>query len=83
MLVSRESGCASLQLLLRMERLERAPASPEEFAAMMRARGRNVSMGLPDGFPADMAGKVVVVKYAENRAPIFLRTELCKPLCVL
>lgn len=77
MLASRESGCANLQLLVRMERLERAPASPEEFAAMMRARGHQVTVGLPDGFPTDMAGKAVMVKYAENRAPVFLRAELC------
>jgi hypothetical protein len=79
MLLSRESGCAGLQLLVKMERLPHAPSSPDEFAAMMRARNHSVSVGLPDGFPREMAGKAVMVKYAENRAPIFVRSELCAP----
>jgi hypothetical protein len=77
MLLSRESGCVSLQLLVKMERLPHAPSTPEEFAAMMRARDRQVTVGLPDGFPPEMTGKVVMVKYAENRAPVFMRAELC------
>jgi hypothetical protein len=77
MLLSRESGCASLQLLVKMERLSHAPASPDEFAAMMRARKHVVTVGLPDGFPREMADKAVMVKYADNRAPVFLRAELC------
>jgi hypothetical protein len=32
MLASRESGCVGLQLLVKMERLSHAPASPDEFA---------------------------------------------------
>ena len=77
MLLSRESGCVSLQLLVKMERLQQAPSSPDEFAAMMRARGYIVSVRLPDGFPLDMAGKAVMVRYADNRAPVFLRAEQC------
>jgi hypothetical protein len=77
MLLSHESGCGSLRLLVKMERLPHAPSSPEEFAEMMRARGHQVSVGLPDGFPAEMAGRAVMVKYADNRAPVFLRSDLC------
>ena len=77
MLLSRESGCINLQMLVKMERLPQAPSSPEEFATMMRARGHQVTVRLPDGFPPEMAGKAVMVKYAENRMPVFLRTELC------
>ncbi|MFM9887787.1 MAG: hypothetical protein ACKVQT_32580 [Burkholderiales bacterium] len=77
MLLSRESGCGSLQMLMKMERLPQAPSSPDEFAAMMRARGHSVTVGLPEGFPNEMTGKAVMVKYAENRAPVFLRAELC------
>jgi hypothetical protein len=77
MLLSRESGCESLQGLVRMERLPHGPSSPDEFAAMMRARNHSVSVGLPDGFPREMTGKAVMVKYAENRAPNFVRSELC------
>ena len=77
MLLSRESGCASLQMLVRMERLTQAPSSPDDFAAMMRARDHQVIMGLPEGFPPEMKGKAVMVKYADNRAPVFLRAEQC------
>ena len=77
MLLSRESGCVGLQMLANMERLPRAPSSPEAFAAMMRERGHSVTVGLPDGFPNDMTGQVVMVRYAENRAPIFLRAAWC------
>ena len=80
MLLSRESGCVDLQILVRAERLARAPTSPDDFAAMMRARNHQVSVGLPDGFPREMAGKAVMVKYGESRAPIFVRTELCKQM---
>jgi hypothetical protein len=78
MLFGREAGCVSMQQLVRMERLDRAPATPEEFADAMRARGHKVTLGLPEGFPADMQGKAVMVRYGESRAPIFLRMELCK-----
>ncbi len=63
---------------MKMERLPQVPATPDEFAAMMRARGHAVGVSLPDGFPPDMADKAVMVKYAENRAPVFLRAELCR-----
>jgi len=77
MLLSRESGCVSVQILVKAEGLPHAPSSPEEFAAMMRARNHQVTMGLPDGFPREMAGKEVMVKYGENRAPVFMHAELC------
>jgi hypothetical protein len=77
MLLSRESGCVSVQILVKAERLPHAPSSPEEFAAMMRARNHQVTMGLPEGFPREMAGKAVMVKYGENRAPVFMHAELC------
>jgi hypothetical protein len=57
MLLSRESGCVSVQMLVKAERLPHAPSSPEEFAAMMRARNHQVIVGLLDGFPREMTGK--------------------------
>lgn len=77
MLLSRESGCVSLQVLVKMEKLPQTPASPDDFAAMMRARHPSVTMALPDGFPREMNGRAVMVKYAGNRAPVFLRADLC------
>jgi hypothetical protein len=44
---------------------------------MMRARNHPVTVGLPDGFPREMAGKAVMVRYGENRMPIFVQAELC------
>lgn len=78
MLMSREGGCAGLERLARREGLSQVPTSPEEFAALLRPRYPDVSMGLPDGFPPEMAGRVVMVKWAENRAPIFVRADLCR-----
>jgi hypothetical protein len=80
MLLSRESGCGSLQMLMKMERLPQAPSTPDEFASMMRARGHTVTVTLPEGFPPDMVGKAVMVKYAESRAPIFVRADLCEKM---
>ncbi|MCC7016429.1 MAG: hypothetical protein IT564_04415 [Rhodospirillales bacterium] len=77
-LLSREDGCVGLDLLARGERLARVPRDPEDFAAMMRERGHRASAGLPDGFPIDLAGRAVMVRYAENRAPVFMREDLCR-----
>jgi len=44
----------------------------------MRARNHPVTVGLPDGFPREMTSKAAMVKYAENRAPVFVRAELCE-----
>lgn len=77
MLLSREQGCVSTQMLVRMERLEQAPATPDEFAQAMRARGHKVTVGLPEGFPASMTGKAVMVRYSDSRAPIFVLNEVC------
>ncbi len=77
-LLSREDGCVGLDLLARGERLARVPRGPQDFAAMMRERGHRVSVGLPDGFPMDLDGRAVMVRYAENRAPVFVREDLCR-----
>lgn len=79
-LLAREDGCTDLQLLVRMERLARAPSSPEDFAQMLRARGEQVSIGLPAGFPAELAGQVVQVGYGPDRKLIFVRDEACRNL---
>ena len=76
-LISREGECLELEKLARHENLPRTPATPEEFAEMMRARGYRVTVGLPDGFTAEFSGKVVQVKVRDNMAPIFVRKEIC------
>jgi hypothetical protein len=79
-LLSREDGCVAINLLMRMERLARAPRDPQDFAAMMRERGHHVSVGLPDGFPPEFAGRAVMVRYRNDRAPVFVREDLCRSL---
>lgn len=79
-LLSREDGCLELELLVKREKLPKAPATPEEFAEMMRERGYHVTLGLPEGFPAELSGKVVLVKVRENMAPVFVREEICRQI---
>ncbi len=76
-LFARDDGCVSLQLLVRAENLQRAPVSPEDFAGMMRARGEKVSIGLPEGFPSELLGKAVQVKYGDD-AVLFVTEEVCR-----
>lgn len=78
-LLAREDGCVDLQQLVRRERLARTPSSPEDFAQMLRARGESPSLGLPPGFPAEFAGRVVQVSYA-GKGPIFVSDEVCRNL---
>lgn len=76
-LLPREQGCADLKILIRMERLPRAPVSPEDFARMMRERGEQVVVGpLPDT-PREYIGKIVQVKYGNGRSPVFVTEEIC------
>jgi hypothetical protein len=77
-LLARDDGCIELKQLARRENLPKTPATPEEFAQMMRDRGYEVTMGLPEGFPAEMAGKFVQVRVRDNMAPIFVREETCR-----
>lgn len=79
-LMSREDGCIGLELLVKREQLPKTPATPEEFAVMMRARGYQVTLGLPEGFPPELSGKVVQVKVRENMAPVFVREEICRQI---
>lgn len=56
MLLSRESGCGSLQLLVKIKCLPHAPSSPEELAKMMRARPSG-ERGITRWFPATNGGQ--------------------------
>lgn len=79
-LLSRENGCIGLELLAKREKLPKIPATPEEFAEMMRERGYQATLSLPEGFPTDLSGKVVMVKVRENMAPVFVREEFCQTM---
>lgn len=77
-LFARDDGCTDMRIVVRMEKLSRAPVSPEDFAQMMRDRGESVVVGLPAGFPSDLEGKVVEVKYGGRRSLTFVKDEVCR-----
>ena len=79
-LLSREDGCVEVELLAKREKLPKTPATPDEFAKMMSKRGYLVTQGLPEGFPAELSGKVVLVRVRENMAPVFVREEICRQI---
>lgn len=79
-LFAHDDGCVDPALLARAENLPRTPASPEDFAQMMRERGKTVAVGLPAGFPPELAGKVVQVSVEDRKAPVFVREEICRNL---
>ena len=80
-LLSRENGCVSLEILVEMERLPRAPTSPDDYARMQLERGKKVSLELPDGFPPEFRGKVVQVKTAgDEGGPVFVTDEVCRKI---
>jgi hypothetical protein len=79
-LLSRDDGCVDLRLLVKAEKLPRAPVSPEDFARMMRERGEQVDVGpLPDS-PPEFIGKVVQVRYGNGRALVFVKEEICRTI---
>lgn len=77
-LFARDDGCTDMRIIVRMEKLSRVPVSPEDFAQMMRERGESVVVGLPPGFPPDLAGKVVQVQYGKRRSLTFVRDNFCR-----
>lgn len=80
-LLSREQGCVDLKVLVEAEKLPRAPTSPEDYAQMMRARGKSVTIGLPKGVPADFDGKIVQVRTDnDDGGPVFVKDEVCRKL---
>jgi len=78
--LSREEGCVAPDVLKLGDRLPRVPVSPDDYAAMLRARGEQPSLGLPSGFPPDMTGKVVMVRVRPDRAPVFVRDDVCREM---
>jgi len=77
-LLARDDGCIDPQILVRAEKLSRAPVSPEDFARMMRERGEEVEVGpLADSSP-ELIGKVVQVKFGKRKAPVFVKEEICR-----
>lgn len=76
-LLSREGECITLDRLAKREKLLKTPATPEAFASMMRDRGYQATLGLPEGFPEDLRGKVIQVRVHESMMPIFAREEVC------
>jgi hypothetical protein len=71
-------GCIDLKVLVKAEKLSRAPVSPEDFAQMMRQRGESVVVGAPANLPSELAGKVVQVKVGSWKAPVFVKEDVCR-----
>lgn len=76
--LSREDGCMDPKVLVKVEKLSRAPVSPEDFAAMMRERGEAATIGPAPGFPPELTGKVMQVNVGRSKAPIFVKEEICR-----
>lgn len=77
-LFARDDGCAEMQVVVRKLNLPRTPASPEDFAQMMRDRGDSVVVGLPAGVSPDFAGKLVQVRFGDGKALLFVKDEVCR-----
>lgn len=78
-LLSREQGCIDLTILVEAERLPRVPTSPEDYAQMMRERGKDVSLELPKDVPAELEGEIVQVRVGnEDGGPVFAKAEVCR-----
>ena len=76
--LAREDGCMDPKVLVKADGLPRVPASPDDYAQLMRARGATVTLGLPAGFPAELAGRVVQVTIGPSKAPVFVREDVCR-----
>lgn len=80
-LLSREQGCVELTTLVEAYSLPRAPTSPDDYAQMMRERGKKVTLGLPKEVPADFNGKIVQVRVGDDDGgPVFVTDEVCRKL---
>lgn len=77
-LLSHDDGCIDLRILVKAEKLSRAPVSPEDFARMMRERGEVVEVGPLADSPPELIGKVVQVKFGKEKAPVFVSEEICR-----
>ena len=70
-----------MKILVEAEKLPRLPTSPEDYAQMMRERGKDVSLGLPKDAPADLKGKIVQVRTSgDEGGPVFATDEVCRKL---
>jgi len=77
--LSREKGCVDPKVLLEYEQLPRAPASPDQYAQMMRDRGNKVTVGFPPDMPPEYHAKIVQVKVGnDDGGPVFADEEVCR-----
>lgn len=79
-LFARDDGCTDLQIAARKLKLPRTPTSPEDFAEMMRDRGKNVVVGPSPWFPPTLPGRVVQVQIGPEESLAFLSAETCRAL---
>jgi hypothetical protein len=80
-LLSREEGCIDLTILVEAEKLPRVPTSPEDYAQMMRERGKDVRLEQPKDVPSDFKGKIVQVRVGnEAGGLVFAKDEVCRKI---
>ena len=77
LVLTRSYGCTDVKHLAETEKLSRVPTSPDEYADMMRTRGKKVEVGSPPGLAPHLKDKaVMIVVNGENR--VFVQEELCQ-----
>jgi hypothetical protein len=80
-LLSREGGCVDLKALVDLGAASRVPVSPEDYAQMMRERGKKVTLGPPPDVPSELNGKMVqATTGGEDGGPVFARDEVCRKI---
>jgi len=79
-LFARDDGCVDVQIAARKLKLPRTPASPEDFAQMLRDRGEVAAIAPPAFAPAHLAGKIVEVQFGAGKTLVFIRTEACRDI---
>lgn len=79
-LFARHDGCTDLEIAARKLKLPRTPTSPEDFAQMMRDRGKDVVVGPSPWFPPNLPGRIVQVQFGPESIVAFLSAETCRAL---
>jgi len=70
-----------LKILTEAEKLPRVPTSPEDYAQMMRERGKEVALELPKDVSSDFNGKIVQVRVGNDEGgPVFVKDEVCRKI---
>ena len=79
--MSREEGCVEPKELVELGMAGRAPVSPDDYAQMLRSRGKKVTLELPAELPSEFSGKVVQIKVSgEDGGVAFATDDVCRKM---